>query len=1564
MLCCVPKRLADGGPFHDEAPFHNEVRFRDEALNRPTSIREVRFELYAEEGEPANSPLRDRASFHDAPPPILLPCAICARTFMPQSLEKHARICERAASKKRKPFDSAKQRIQGTELAEFLPKPETRRYHQDERNSRPSWKKTHDDFLRTIREARGEVMDDSHKQCNSLISSGAPTRSNEKGTCPTCNRHFGIKAYDRHVAWCKDRVTQMPVSPATNLAKERLEARMRYKVPTLKNRRAINREKYSPGSAANQAAKTSQSSPALVKPKESASVTNCSRESPIKQKSAIIRRPGQLKESPTPSGPMKSRLADRINRPVEDHDSLPTSYRSSHFATSSRRSLPFAVPPVSLRINDPVSSNEITSSIFSSKKQSNRNKTTCQHVLNDKMSIREACSARTSRNIVSARSQGHPRINDIAVNDKSLGMTVQPCRIHADTPKDDHLVTWKQISRKKDSFQANHNFSQEFQLDLDLTVESKDDLSITKNDFVRADDEVKDDEIDKVENDIVTWLGGIENLNQTYLIRDSLDDFDQLEIFHSKPIKHNPYVEFYFMDKKDEEIKIAEREVEELKMNTDSKIIEKNTDNKIKERKTEELQIINKDNWKMSGFEESEEIKCKIEKLNMEDEDKEINQEASNKKAKIKEHVKKIEIKLENKEDIPKMNDVNIVELDKLNINERDKDQQTTMNDESTKYPEIREIEQNLFDFDKLSQDSPQKYEKLFSKEVKKFTNNNNFILDKESSHFRHEEHSAVHLDRSLAFSDSFINQSQDYPRLKKKMSQYKSNACCSNSLELKKNMTTCNYHRFDKNNILLNNNEINCNLNPENEVFLYQNNICRNSSDLQENKKILSPSVLCAIDSAERNFAEETEKYERYENDLIIFDEKSEKSLEESKNSEISPPQDSKVVAENCLNIHMDNKLQIETDRKHQEKLFNSENFENIKKDEKTDLADADNCFNDKTRFYRLIAETKVTTDEGLRMKSVNNFACDNDNAMCEGHNTRGANDLESSITSKDIEKSRRHRGGILSKNVKFSEHVSDPTRRAIKERPLNSVEMKHKIQENMNLLRGSTDSLISSVEFVELASIRRPEANSAYERETIEIIRPSRRCRAFRDLPDIRDDSAETRKAAERNSYWEKVPKISRSRLIDLNPSCRYRLARRNSRVRILPPVSSPSLINRRKNDLATRPAWCSYVRRRPDFNLVLKARTGTCKDYDPFLLAEQQMNDLLSDTSDQSATGNAKQTRDILYPLSHSSAFVKYPSSDRRSSLIAPPSEFDDLFSNFSSDSTETNSISREVFLKSEVLANSKDVTDLASTKPVKELGRRVIIDKSKALGVDDRRGALGSADRIRKALDKVSPKVTRPLIDRSNSIRASSAPRIGSGADRKTSVDIRKNQNSKLVEGQRSSDQSLNQRNNNYSSLSGSNLSLSSIISSELDVKRSHSMFDELTTSFEEDTFPALRSFLNNESFNLSSSMHDGDRQRNGSLISDEELSSPDSYKPQDHSKLSNDSAYSSLNRKYSHHGRSTNDMASRLDEDVTRNGTPIQTAIKYKMSKFCHECGQRFPETAKFCCECGVRRLAL
>ncbi|XP_048510322.1 uncharacterized protein LOC105692717 isoform X3 [Athalia rosae] len=252
-------------------------------------------------------------------PPILLPCAICSRTFKPQSLEKHKIICEKSAAKKRKPFDSAKQRIQGTDLAEFLPKQGKRRVHHEDRSSKPktSWKQTHDEFLRAIRVARGDVDDaPTTRYTTSVAPTAAPTRANEKGTCPTCNRQFGIKAYERHVAWCKERATRLPVSPATNIAKERLEARINYRAPALRNRRLTNREKYSPGSAIN-VFTAGKMSPPGPKPKESASAPICSKanDSLGKLKPAVVRRLTQNRGEPSSiPGPMKSRLSDRDNR--------------------------------------------------------------------------------------------------------------------------------------------------------------------------------------------------------------------------------------------------------------------------------------------------------------------------------------------------------------------------------------------------------------------------------------------------------------------------------------------------------------------------------------------------------------------------------------------------------------------------------------------------------------------------------------------------------------------------------------------------------------------------------------------------------------------------------------------------------------------------------------------------------------------------------------------------------------------------------------------------------------------------------------------------------------------------------------------------------------------------------------------------------------------------------------------------------------------------------------------------------------------------------------------------
>ena len=46
----------------------------------------------------------------------LVPCKVCGRTFAQEVLNKHVPICQKNAKKKRKVFDSGKQRAQGSDV--------------------------------------------------------------------------------------------------------------------------------------------------------------------------------------------------------------------------------------------------------------------------------------------------------------------------------------------------------------------------------------------------------------------------------------------------------------------------------------------------------------------------------------------------------------------------------------------------------------------------------------------------------------------------------------------------------------------------------------------------------------------------------------------------------------------------------------------------------------------------------------------------------------------------------------------------------------------------------------------------------------------------------------------------------------------------------------------------------------------------------------------------------------------------------------------------------------------------------------------------------------------------------------------------------------------------------------------------------------------------------------------------------------------------------------------------------------------------------------------------------
>lgn len=108
------------------------------------------------------------------------------------------------------------------------------------------WKEQHDELVKAIKAAKGETNIPAASNIQSRRSTAAVGTMGVTERCPSCDRQFGPKAFDRHVQWCKERQQQHLSLPQSVLAaKERLEARTKYRVPPLaKSRRSVTREKY------------------------------------------------------------------------------------------------------------------------------------------------------------------------------------------------------------------------------------------------------------------------------------------------------------------------------------------------------------------------------------------------------------------------------------------------------------------------------------------------------------------------------------------------------------------------------------------------------------------------------------------------------------------------------------------------------------------------------------------------------------------------------------------------------------------------------------------------------------------------------------------------------------------------------------------------------------------------------------------------------------------------------------------------------------------------------------------------------------------------------------------------------------------------------------------------------------------------------------------------------------------------------------------------------------------------------------------------------------------------
>ncbi|KOB75483.1 Uncharacterized protein OBRU01_07437 [Operophtera brumata] len=210
-------RSASPEPAGDASPFSDDFR---PYIGTPPPTRA---------GPPPSPPVPTHPKVPVAPEPpgpqSLKPCLICGRTFLPPSLAKHIKICEKMAAKKRKTFDSSRQRREGTDLEQYLPKnfglPENSPFL--EKSPPPTAKPTPKPKPHSVRNAITK-----------------PTAELQK--CPHCKRNFGVRAFERHVEWCADKAKILPAAPVQPPqhiadAKQRLDARTKYKAPLARGRR-------------------------------------------------------------------------------------------------------------------------------------------------------------------------------------------------------------------------------------------------------------------------------------------------------------------------------------------------------------------------------------------------------------------------------------------------------------------------------------------------------------------------------------------------------------------------------------------------------------------------------------------------------------------------------------------------------------------------------------------------------------------------------------------------------------------------------------------------------------------------------------------------------------------------------------------------------------------------------------------------------------------------------------------------------------------------------------------------------------------------------------------------------------------------------------------------------------------------------------------------------------------------------------------------------------------------------------------------------------------------------
>lgn len=149
-------------------------------------------------------------------------CRYCGRKFASDRIDKHESICA-SASKKRKKFDSKKQRIAGTEAAQFQRSANQKSKGRAQDTGReliggvPKYKVEHENLIAALRAARKMTAYEEAKAAGKKV--GPPPEMpvmqelpDDRIQCPYCGRKFGEEQYERHIRFCSQNAPIPKVS--------------------------------------------------------------------------------------------------------------------------------------------------------------------------------------------------------------------------------------------------------------------------------------------------------------------------------------------------------------------------------------------------------------------------------------------------------------------------------------------------------------------------------------------------------------------------------------------------------------------------------------------------------------------------------------------------------------------------------------------------------------------------------------------------------------------------------------------------------------------------------------------------------------------------------------------------------------------------------------------------------------------------------------------------------------------------------------------------------------------------------------------------------------------------------------------------------------------------------------------------------------------------------------------------------------------------------------------------------------------------------------------------------